>query len=127
MRVNFDAAHNGVLIERIAVLPESLWPDASKLPGGAVRKWLQEQHDHGLHLVLVRESTVDGEPDLLADFGIYGDRAVGTQELDERSRTFRFTLSFDPQAIRLAEDRFRRLSVFGIPYHALLDPPPPAR
>ena len=36
-------------------------------------------------------------PDLLADFGIYGDRAVGTQELDEQSRTVRFTLSFDPQ------------------------------
>jgi hypothetical protein len=76
-----------------------------------------------LHLVLVRAAALDAEPDLLADYGIYGDRAVGTQELDERSRTTRFTLSFDPQTVRLADDRWRRLSVFGIPYQSLLDPP----
>jgi hypothetical protein len=113
-----------VLIERIAVLPDALWPDDRALPAGAVLPWLQEQHDHGLHLVLVRESAVASEPDLLADFGIYGVRAVGTLEIDERSRPVRFTLAFDPQAVRLAEDRWRRLSVFGVPYQSLLEPPP---
>lgn len=126
LRANFDAAHRGVLVERIAILPDALWPDDRSLPAEVVRLWLQEQHDHGLHLVLVRESALDGEPDLLADFGIYGDRAVGTQDLDERSRTVRFILAFDPQAVRLADDRWRRLSVFGVPYQSLLEPPPAA-
>ncbi len=120
MRANFEAVHRRVLIERIAILPDALWPNDNELPTDAIQVWLQEQHDHGLHLVLVRESALHGEPDLLADFGIYGDRAVGTQELDEQSRTIRFTLSFDPQSVRLADDRWRRLSIFGIPYQSLL-------
>ncbi len=124
MRANFAAVHKRVLIERIVVLADDLWPTDQSLPGQPVRSWLQEQHDHGLHLVVVRESALDKEPDLLADFGIYGDRAVGTQELDEKSRTVRFTLSFDPQAVRLANDRWRRLSIFGIPYQSLLEPSP---
>jgi hypothetical protein len=123
MRANFEAAHRGVLIERIVVLPDALWSNDRALPSDAIRSWIQEQHDHGLHLVLVRESAVGGEPDLLADFGIYGDRAVGTLETDERSRPVRFTLSFDPQAVRLAEDRWRRLSIFGVPFQSLLETP----
>lgn len=124
MRANFAAVHKRVLIERIVVLAADLWPTDQSLPDQPVRSWLQEQHDHGLHHVVVRESALDKEPDLLADFGIYGDRAVGTQELDEKSRTVRFTLSFAPQAVRLANDRWRRLSIFGIPYQSLLEPPP---
>jgi hypothetical protein len=124
MRANFDAVHNRVLVERVAILPDLLWPDERALPAGAIGQWLGEQHDHGLHLVLVRESLLHAEPDLLADFGVYGDRAVGTQELDEQSRTVRFTLSFDPQDVRLANDRWRRLSIFGISYQSLLEPPP---
>lgn len=126
MRANFEAVQHRMLIERIAILPEALWLDERELPAEAIRAWLQEQHDHGLHLVLVREAALRGEPELLADFGIYGDRAVGTQDLDERSRTVRFTLSFDPQAVRLANDRWQRLSIFGIPYQSLLEPPPAA-
>jgi hypothetical protein len=124
MRANFAAVHKRVLIERIVVLSDALWPDDRGLPEEPIQPWLYEQHNHGLHLVLVRESSLSGEPDLLADFGIYGDRALGTQELDERSRTVRFTLSFDPQAVRLANDRWRRLSIFGIPYQSLLELPP---
>ncbi len=124
MRANFEAVHRRVLIERIAILPDADWPTDTDLPAEPIRSWLQEQHDHGLHLVLVRESALRGEPDLLADFGIYGDRAVGTQELDEHSRTVRFTLSFDSQAVRLADDRWRRLAIFGIPFQSLLATPP---
>jgi len=124
MRANFAAVHQRVLIERIVILPEAIWPDDLTLPEEPLRSWLQEQHDHGLHLVLVRESSLSGEPDLLADYGIYGDRVVGTQELDEKSHTVRFTLSFDSQAVLLADDRWRRLSIFGIPYQSLLATPP---
>ena len=127
MRANFQAAHSGVLVERLVILPPELWPNEQVLPPDLIGRWLKEQHDHGLHLVLVRANDLATEPDLLADFGIYGDRAVGTQDLDERSRTVRFTLDFSPQTVRLAEDRWRRLSVFGIPYQSLLEPPPDPR
>lgn len=124
MRANFEAVHRRVLIERIAILPDADWPTDTELPADPIRSWLQEQHDHGLHIVLVRESALRGEPDLLADFGIYGDWAVGTQEVDEHSRTVRFTLTFDPQVVPLADDRWRRLSIFGIPFQSLLATPP---
>ena len=65
------------------------------LPAPAIRPWIDEQNDHGIWVSLVRESEIAAEPDLLADFGIYGDRAIGIQELDEQSRTLRFVLHFD--------------------------------
>ena len=71
MRANFEAVHRRVLIERIAILPDHLWPNDRELPAAPVDAWLLEQHDHGMHLVLVRESALRGEPDLLADFGFH--------------------------------------------------------
>lgn len=121
MAANFTAAHRGLLIERVLILPAALWPPGDTLPAAAVRPWVDEQHDHGLHLLLVREDDVAHEPDLLADTGVYGDRAVGTQELDERGRTLRFTLAFDPQRVQLALDRWRRLLLYATPYRVLLD------
>ena len=120
MRANITAVHKWVLIERIAILPDAFWAGDFSLPKEPIRTWLHEQHNHGMHIELVRESSLAGESDLLADFGIYGDRALGTQELDEHSRTVRFTLSFDAQAVRLAEERWKRLAIFGIPYQSIL-------
>src|SRR5947209_4887895 len=101
MRVNFDAAARGVLIERVVILPDALWPKEAVLPAEAIRPWVEEQHNHGLWIMLARESEVAREPDLLCDLGIYGERAVGVQDLDEQARTVRFTLRFDPTAVRL--------------------------
>lgn len=120
MQVNFEAAHRGVLIERIVILPDALWPASQPLPSDDILPWIREQHDHGLWVTLVRDSEVD-EPDLLADFGIYGDRAVGVGETDDRSRTVRFTLTFDPQAVRVARERWRRLSIYATSFRSLLD------
>jgi hypothetical protein len=125
MAANFDAAHHGTLIERIIILRDDLWHRGELLPSADIRPWIEEQHSHGLWITLVRESDIASEPDLLADVGIYGDRAVGVQELDERSRTVRFILSFDPQSIRLAQDRWQRLSVYAVPFADLLDQLPP--
>ena len=61
-------------------------------------------HDHGIELSLVRESDVAGEQELLSDFGIYGERAVGVRDLDERARTFRYLLELAAQHLRLAFD-----------------------
>jgi hypothetical protein len=125
MSVNFEAAHRGTLIERIIILRDTLWPRGDLLPSPDIRPWIEEQHSHGLWITLVRESDVASEPDLLADVGIYGDRAVGVQELDERSRTVRFILCFDQPSIRLAQDRWRRLAVYAVPFRDLLDQLPP--
>jgi hypothetical protein len=121
MRVNFERAHSGLLIERMVILRDDLWPRDRLLPKEEILPWVEEQHGHGLWLCLLRESDLAAEPDLLVDLGIYGDRAAGVQELDERSRTVRFTLSFEPQAVRLAEEKWRRVCLYGTPFRSLLD------
>ena len=120
MRVNFEAAQRGVAIERIIVLGSSLWGPGEILPVPEVRRWIEEQHERGVKVSLVRESEVGGEADLLCDFGIYGDRATGIQELDEQSRTLRFILLFDKPNIKLAHDRWARLSLYATSYADLL-------
>lgn len=121
MAANFEAAHRGVLIERVVILRDDLWPQGELLPTEDIRPWIEEQHNHGLWVALVRESELDSEPGVLADVGLYGNRAVGIQDLDERARTVRFTLSFDRQTVRLARDRWDRLYLFATPYRTLLD------
>jgi hypothetical protein len=125
MKANFDAILRRVRIERVVILKDDLWPAASLLPVPEVLPWLEEQHNNGVWVVLVREGDLAGEPDLRTDYGIYGERAVGTQELDDRSRTLRFTLSFDPAEVRLGMDRWRRLALFGTSFQSLLDRSPP--
>jgi hypothetical protein len=121
MRVNFDAVARGVSIERMVILPDHLWRARAMLPAPEILPWIEKQHDHGLRVTLVRESEAAREPDLLADVGIYGTWAVGLQELDEHSRTLRFTLHIDPQAVRAAEDRWRRLALYAVPFENLRD------
>ena len=70
---------------------------------------------------MVREHELADEPELLCDFGIYGDQAVGFQELDEQSRTIRYVLDFTPQSRKRAHDRWERLALYAKPYSALLD------
>ncbi|MBX9623410.1 MAG: hypothetical protein K2X82_06310 [Gemmataceae bacterium] len=120
LKANFAAADRGVFIERVIILPEALWPAGAAVPADAVRPWVDEQHAAGLRVSLAREADVRGEPDLVGDFGIYGDRAVGTLELDDRARAVRFTLSVDRQAVRLARERWDRLALFAVPYRDLL-------
>lgn len=125
MKANYDATRRGMLVERVVILRDDLWPVGTPLPTGDVLAWIEDQHRHGVWVTLVRESELAGEPDLLVDSGIYGDRAVGVQELDEHGRTLRFILRFDPAAVRLALDRWDRLALFAVSYQSLLDRLPP--
>ena len=120
-RANLDAVHRGVLIERLVILPDSLWPAGQHLPSNDIRPWIEEQHNHGLRMILVRERDLGAEPDLVADAGLFDERAVAVQELDERAQTVRFTLDFGPEAVRQAVERWRRLSRYGISFRELLD------
>ena len=122
MRVNYEL-HDGrrLIVERITILADEVWPEDEPLPKSPIGEWIHEQHSHGIWTKLVRESALESEPDLIADMGIYGSRAVGTQQLDDRCRTVRFTLTFEFDAVAAAENRWRRLSVYATSYRDLLD------
>ena len=121
MRFNYELIGRGIRIERVHILSEELWPFDERLPTGGILDWLVEQRGQGIHVSLLRESDLSNELDLLRDFAIYGDRATGTQELDEDSRTVRFVLSFDEPSIQQALDRWERLTLYSAPLQTVVD------
>ena len=125
MQLNFDLAERGYRIERVVILPDSLWPYDAELPVPEIRHWLDQQYQHGLVLALVREHELANETDILGDFGVYGDQAVGFQVLDEQSRTVLYRLDFSPLARKKAHDRWERLNLYAKPYQGLVDRPLP--
>ena len=121
IRLNYDLAELGLRIERIVILNDFFWAPGALLPAKPVLSWLVDQHKHGIGLRLVRESEIEAETDLLGDFGIYGDRAVGRLDLDDQCRSLRFTLDFNPQGLRLAEEQWRQLELFAVSFREVLD------
>ncbi len=110
-----------VTIERIAIIADHLWPQDSLFPVSPIHSWLDIQHRHGIWLKLVRESALQNDPELIADIGIYGNRAVGKQVADPSGRTIRFSLSFDFEELRASERIWERLVVYSTSYRELLD------
>jgi hypothetical protein len=127
IRLNLDLVQQGLRISRIVILRDSLWPIGDLLPSLDIRPWIENQHDRGVNISLVRESELSQESDLVCDFAIYGERASGIQELDEQSRTTRFILNFDRQSLRLAQNRWERLSLYAVRFGDLLDQSPTTR
>ena len=122
MRLNFELQHQDRLtIERIAIVADELWPVSQIWPVEPLRRWLHEQQQHGIDIKFVRESALVHEPELLVDLGIYGSRALGTQELDEQGRTTRFVLTFDFTKVTEAEARWNRLLVYAESFDKYLD------
>jgi hypothetical protein len=121
IRDNYDAISRGVIIERVFILPHELWPPGQLLPSEVVMAWIKEQHNHGVWCMLCLESDIECEPDLPLDFGIYGDLAVGTHSLDDDCHTREFLLEFSAEAVKLAENRWRRLKLHSTPLRTLLD------
>ena len=121
MRFNYELISRGFRIERVHILSDELWPFDETMPTGGILEWLVEQQGRGIVVSLVRESDLANEPDLLRDFAIYGDRAMGIQELDDKSHTQRFILSFDQSSIRHALDQWERLTLFSISFQNLMD------
>ena len=102
-------------------MADELWPDSSHEPVEPVARWLREQDAAGILVRMVRESALHQEPDLTADIGIYGSRALGTQEIDSHGRTTRFVLTFDFAKVLDAEARWNRLLVYAESYGERLD------
>ena len=121
IQVNYELLDKGLQIERILILPQALWRIGEAAPSAVVQIWMEEQHYRGIRMFLVRESDLKSERDLISDFGIYGNRAVGEHEIDEFGRTARFRLSFGEAAIRRAQEKWERLSVFSVPCSEVID------
>jgi len=122
MAVNFELHDSERLnIERIAIIADELWPAGEVWPAELVRQWLHQQHARGIWIKFVRQSVLEQEPELLADIGIYGSRALGIQELDAQCRTVRFTLIFEFGKVAEAEDRWKRLAVYAESFASYLD------
>ncbi len=122
LQVNYELfEQERINIERIAIINDGLWPLTEPRPVEPVLSWLHEQHARGIWIKIVRESALRSEPDLVADIGIYGSRALGIQELDEECRTERFLLTFDFARVADAEGRWNRLAVYAESYGVHLD------
>lgn len=121
MRLNLSLAREGLRIERIVILRDDLWPPASRLSASAIRPWIHQQRESGIVVSLIREGDIAGESDLAADIGLYGDRAVGIQELDEEARTVSFVLEFGEASLRLAQAWWDRLCLYALPCDDLVD------
>jgi hypothetical protein len=120
MQSNYALLNRGGCIERVLIVCDFFWPPAALLPAADICHWIDEQHNRGIWIGLVRESEIASEPDLLCDFGIYGDRAAGIWELDNQCRTVRFTLDFSQESRLLAASRWDRLALYTIPFATLL-------
>lgn len=122
MKLNYELQAVGTLsIERVVVVDDLLWPANQNLPDQQILAWIDDQHRHGIWLRLVRLSALVEEPELVVDLGIYGSRAVGTEELDPRTKRPSFCLSFDFDDVRKAEDSWERLSIYSTSYRELLE------
>ena len=121
MQLNFQKSNDGSLtIERIAIVSDSFWPTGEYFPVEPILSWFDEQYRRGIAIRLVRLSALSDESDLVCDIGIYGNRAVGRQEIDETGKTVRFTLSFDFAEVVAAEKCWERLSVYAMDYAHLI-------
>jgi hypothetical protein len=122
LAVNFEMVESRRLtIERIVIIDDGIWPARETWPVESLRQWLHEQYVRGIDLFYVRESELRHEPDLLTDCGLYGSRAYGVQQLDDRGQTECFTLCFDLQAVQAAEARWCRLAVYAESWKNYLD------
>lgn len=121
-QLNLELVDNQHLsIERIVILNRSVWPAGQPFPDEPILSWIAAQHRHGCWIKLVRESTIDSEPDLVGDFGIYGSHAVGEYILVDKCQTVRFILRFNFEAVEAAENRWKHLGIFASAYRDLLD------
>ncbi|WP_157469239.1 hypothetical protein [Gemmata sp. SH-PL17] len=121
LRATYAAVRRGVLVERVLVVSDSLWPADRILPTDDIRPWIEDQHNHGLRVILLRERDLLNDTGRAVDTCVFDDWGVGTRNLDDRDQTLRVTLDFAPDAIRIARERLDRLSQIGIPYGELLE------
>jgi hypothetical protein len=121
LEFNYELVQHGFYVHRRFIIDEFFWPPGAVHPAGEILSSIEEQATHGIDVTLVRKSDLEAEPTLIRDFGIYGDRAVGYQSLDDQARTMRYVLRFGKQAIEEAEELWRQLDLYAVPLDELLE------
>ena len=121
LQENLRLIHKGRSIERIAILGDAVWPPEKPLLETEVGRWLKRQADGSIRVFVVRDSALASAPELRVDFGIYGEDAVGIQEVDETARTRKFTFFFEATEKRLAEQRWKRLMAYSRPLEEFIE------
>ena len=121
LKLNCELVSGPLQIDRTVIVADNLWPIGDVLPAEIVSSWIAEQYAHGIWIRLLCESQLENEPDLLSDFGLYGEEAVGYQTVDESGRTTRFELNFRQDRVRDAQQKWERVNLYAIPYADLLD------
>jgi len=122
LELNYELQDQKCLsVERIVIVADHLWPTSERLPYESVADWIFEQHNHGIWVELVRASQLELESELLADVGIYGTKAIGRQELDTKSRTMQFSLSFNQNDVEQGIQNWKRLKMYSRSVRKLLD------
>lgn len=105
-------------VRKIFIINDKLWENAS------IKRWINDQKqqgknadkDKGLEVYVIKEKNIGKNEDVVYDFGIYGERAVGYQELLEvANNEFRMTynLYFSQEWIQLTKRRFDRLMEYA--------------
>ena len=121
LNFNYRLIWRGFRIERIFIIDDFLWPPKACLPCTELSTWIQSQADHRIDVKLIRASELDEERDLMRDFGIYGELAVGYQVTDTDGLTVRYEISFQPLARQLAADHWAQLQLYARSRDQLLD------
>lgn len=119
--LNCRLADQGLLVHRVVIVADNLWPSNEPLPRTPVLEWIEQQHVHGILIRLVRESQLAGESELAMDFGLYGNEAVGFQIVGETGKTIRFELDFREDVKQIAVQCWDRINLFSVLYRDLLD------
>ena len=120
LQLNLELKANGLIIERIVIIRDELWAANSVMPAQPVVDWIDQQVRQGILVSLLRESNLFHEPELCRDMGIYDDRAVGIQEMDDRCRTLNFILYFDKAEIAKALTYWQSLSLYAKSFDELV-------
>ena len=112
---NFDMIKHGFHIHRVFIVDDFFWAPSARRPVVQLYDWIMDQASYGLEISLVRKSALETETDLICDFGIYGEEAVGTQQSDFQGKTTRYEINFEKRAVKEAEDRWDKLLLFVDP------------
>lgn len=118
LRLNCELAERGVRVTRIIILRRTESNAGDPRPSNAISSWMKLQYKAGIRLLYVDEQTLMREKDLLSDFGIYGDVAIGILDVDDTSsRSLQFRLSFDPMDVKDHGEKWERLLLYAMEWY----------
>ncbi len=95
LEFNFALLAHGFYVHRVFIIDEFFWPRTARTPSTQLFRWIQNQHQRGVDVSLVRLTELEDESSLVCDMGIYGSDAVGWQQTDLQGRTLRYEVSFN--------------------------------